>query len=368
MINRKQKKILLLIPALNAGGAERVMITLANEWVKENSVSILIFGDNTCFYEVDDKVNILSMNLILPQRGIKRILTIPQMELQRFRNIYKQIKCGNYDFILSFCWTTNMCACIIANILQHEKIIISERADPNRYGKWIKHLMDIFYRKPKAIICQSENVRQYFNNNGFKNQLIVLPNPVNFADIPSARPEEIQKEIVTVGRLVKQKNHKLLIDAFSHICMEYPDYSLKIFGDGPLKSQLEKQIYDLGLSNRVFLVGEKKRVMYEVNKAAFFVLTSDYEGFPNVLIEAMATGMPVISSRFNTGVADELIVDGENGYLFEVGNLEDLVSALRKMLTREEEYKCFEDKNRNVVLKFSPDIVANDWMKTIDSI
>lgn len=362
------KRILLLIPALNAGGAERVMVTLANEWSKDHEITLMVFNEGNCFYHLNREVHLKAMNIMPGKRGILRRLTIPFIELARLNAIYSEIKKGKYDFVLSFCFTANFFASVAAFFLKREKILISERNDPYRYSGWQRRIVNLLYRKSDVVICQNKIVKDYFIKNGFKNNLIILPNPVNFTDIPTKRPDIIFPEIVTVGRLNNQKNHRLLIEAFDEIKELYQKYTLKIYGIGSLEEELKELIVERNLENRVFLMGTKKRVMFEVNKSSIFVLPSDFEGFPNVLIEAMATGMPVVSSDFNTGIANELIKSEDNGYLFEVGNREDLVIKLKKILNREKEFVMMGERNRIIAEQYRDELIAKKWIREIDKI
>jgi glycosyltransferase involved in cell wall biosynthesis len=226
-------------------------------------------------------------------------------------------------------------------------------------------LIDKVYRNAKTIICQNRESKEYFENKKFKSRLIELPNPVNFADVPTERPEQVADEIVNVGRLIEQKNQRLLIEAFSEISEAYPNYTLKIYGEGPLKETLSNQIREKKLQDRVFLMGTKKRVMYEVNKASIFVLSSDFEGFPNVLIEAMATGMPVISSDFKTGVARELITSDRNGYLFEVGNKDELVKKIKMLINKKSDFLLMGEENRKVAMRYKDNVIAKEWLEEL---
>jgi glycosyltransferase involved in cell wall biosynthesis len=358
-------KILLLIPALNAGGAERVMVTLANEWSKTEDVTLMVFNDGRCFYKIDEKVRIKPLNTMPKQNGLERRLSILPVEIRRYKAICSEIKNGSYDFVLSFCFTTNVFASLAAMKAKDKKIIVSERNDPYRYARYVKLLVNVLYRKCTMVVCQNDEVKRYFRKHKFRNKLVVLPNPVNFEDIPEERPKHIADEIVTVGRLIEQKNHKLLIDAFKEIKDIYPTYNLKIYGEGPLEEELRQYIKKEKLEDRVFLMGTRKRVMYEVNNSSVFVLSSDFEGFPNVLIEAMATGLPVISTDFKTGVARGLIKGEKNGYLFEVGNKEALVDRLKKLLDRKEEFALIGEENRRVAARYKDDAVAKRWFEVI---
>lgn len=363
----QNRKILFLIPTLKSGGAERVMATLANEWCKENDITFLLF-DNEIFYYIEPEVHVKYMGL-MPRKGKwNRRFSIPVVEHKRCRYIYDEIKNGQYDFVLSFCGTTNIFASIVSILQKDKKIIVSERANLASESRLMRMFAYCLYRKTKAVICQNNKTREHFVQWNFRNHLLVLPNPVNFSDIPDKRCHDFRKEIVTVGRLCKEKNHKLLIEAFSEVSNDYPEYILKIYGEGELKKELRDMIWGMGLDSKVKLMGTSKKVMEYVDQSAVFVLSSDTEGFPNALVEAMAVGMPVISSRFATGVAEELITDGENGYLFNVGDRAGLVSALRKLLAREGEFLSFADKNRKVAEQYRDSVIAARWLSDIDRI
>lgn len=359
------KKILLLIPALNAGGSERVMVTLANEWSKDNDVSILIFHNTDSFYELSDQVKLIKMGLSLPPNGLKRVLSIPSIEVKRYRYIREYVSKGNYDFILSFTNVTNIFSCIMSKKIKGQFFAISERADPRNYSSFMKLLIRKMYKNANLVICQNKVAKEYFENCGFQNDLIVLPNPINFKDIPDEVPKRREQIISTAGRLTNEKNHKLLIDAFNEVHKVHPNYQLRIYGIGPLELELKKQIDSLGLGNSVKLMGAKKKVMYEINQTEIFVLTSNNEGFPNVLIEAMATQMPVISSDFATGVAKDLINDGVNGYLFPVGDKNQLVEVMSRLIERSSDFGEMGSINKKIAMNYKDEIMAKTWLDMI---
>lgn len=357
-------KILFFIPALNSGGSERVIVTLANHWSQVHQVSILTFQDTPCFYQLDPKVKHIKMGFKLPRTGIKRLLSIPFVEWKRLRYFVNFVRGEKFDFIIAFTGSTNMLSMLAKWLYNLEPVFISERADPMTFSWFVRQFRLWLYRKADGIICQNVYVQNYYATNRCRMPLPILPNPVNFDDIPSQTSPK-RREIVAVGRLAPEKNHALLINAFSEIASKYPQYTLKIYGVGPLEHSLKKQIAELGLTDRVFLMGSKKRVMFEVQQSDIFVLSSNFEGFPNVLIEAMASGMPVISSDFPTGVARQLIKEGENGYLFAVGDKATLVSALEKMLSCPDKWPQMGEKNRQIAKQYTAEEVASNWMATI---
>ena len=361
-------KILFFIPALNSGGSERVIATLANQWSRQHEVSILTLQDTPSFYKLDEKVKHVKMGLKLPKAGVKRKLYLPILEWKRMTYLVKLMRTNQFDFVLAFTGTANILCLLAKWFYKIGPVLISERADPMTFSLPVRKFRLWLYRKAAAIICQNEYAKNYYEKNGCKNPLPVLPNPVNFSDIPVSDSPVKRREIVTVGRLVAQKNHALLIDAFYELATKYPQYTLKIYGVGNLETSLRAKIVGLNLQNRVFLMGNKKRVMFDVAQSDIFVLSSNFEGFPNVLIEAMASGMPVISSDFPTGVARQLIHDGENGYVFQVANRAALAQALDKMLSCPQKWEEMGKRNRHIARQFTAENVATDWLKHIQRI
>ncbi len=358
-------KILFFIPALNPGGAERVIVTLANAWSDTCDVSILTLQNTPSFYQLNSKIKHIKMGLAVPKGRFKRFLFILPIEFQRLRFFVNYARKHHFDCILAFTETTSLLACLGRWLYGIQPIILSERNDPASRNFFKRILLYSLYKKSDGMICQNQYSKNYFLKIHYKKPLTVLPNPVDFQNIPTEDVSIKRREIVTVGRLTEQKNHRLLIDAFSELAEEYPKYTLKIYGVGPLQRTLEQQIKKLKLQNRVFLMGTKKRVMFDVQQSDIFVLSSDFEGFPNVLIEAMASGMPVISSDFPTGVARQLIKSGKNGYVFPVGNKRSLVQALKKMLIHPEKWAQMGRINLQIAQQYTAENIARDWLRTI---
>ena len=171
--------------------------------------------------------------------------------------------------------------------------------------------------------------------------------------------------MVSVGRLRKQKNLSMLLRAFSRLPEKFADFDLEIYGGGNLEEELQEEIKNLGLSGRAKLMGVKKNVMHYIADSALFVMSSDYEGFPNALAEAMATGLPVISTDFSTGVAGD-IVKAENGIVIPVGDENALVEAMKKMLSEEEKWEQMSLENRKLLDILSENNVMEMWVQVLD--
>ncbi len=201
---------------------------------------------------------------------------------------------------------------------------------------YIRNLNRKFLRKlahsADGWVFQTEEQREWYGKSIGQATTALIPNAVN--EKGDVTPAHIirTKTIVSAGRLSRAKNHALLIKAFATISDRYPDYRLVIYGDGPLRQQLEALVEDLGMADKVSLPGYTTFVREKMEQASLFVLTSDWEGMPNALIEAMALGVPCISTDCKGGGARFLINDGINGLLTPVGDMEALAASMEKVL------------------------------------
>lgn len=173
--------------------------------------------------------------------------------------------------------------------------------------------------------------------------------------------KERENVIVSVGRLVEQKNQKVLINAFSKIAKKYPEYKLKIFGEGNLREELQKQIDDLNMKDKIYLCGVCDNIKEQLEKAKIFVLPSNYEGMPNALIEAMASGCSVISTDCPCGGPRELIENNKNGILVPVNNEQELSNKIEYLIKNEEKAKIMGENAKKVQEKLNPDNILKQW-------
>lgn len=358
-------KILFFAPALNSGGAERVIATISNELAKNgDQVEILLLNSDSSFYTLREEVSVVGLNEVISTSGIKRALSIPVVEYRRKKGFVKEVNRFRPDIVISFLYTTNVLSLLSKNKLDMP-LIVSERNDPTKYGTVKQMICRKLYPAADRIVCQGSVVEKYYQSCG--GRCTVIPNPVNAGAVGAFRSEK-KHRIVTVGRLTPAKNHKLLIDAFDGIKEAFPDYTLEIYGEGELRDDLNGYIESLGLSDRVFLMGSRQNVMAELNDATCFVLSSDYEGFPNVLVEAMSTGIPVISTDFPSRIARELIRHGENGFLFPTNGKEELIPLLRKLLSDAELQQKFARSNLDVIHQYSEANIAKSWRELCEEV
>ena len=358
------KKCLLLIPRMCSGGAERVMATIANNLCKENQVKIVTMTDAESFYKLDDRVSVIGLGQNANRKNkITKVFSALSGGLKSYKALKKMIKDWKPDVLLAFLGPANILAVMLKIFGVKCRVIVSERCDPTTRGRLYRWFERRFFPKVDKVICQSNGAASFFSKKARK-KIAVIPNPISADAIPLRFEGERRKTVIGVGRLDKQKNFKMLINAFSKLDERFNDFTLEIYGGGLLENDLNEHIKSLGLEKRAYLMGVKSGVMHHVSDVALFVMSSNYEGFPNALVEAMATGLPVISTDFSTGVAREIIKD-ENGIIIPVGDENALVSAMQEILSNPERWEKMSIKNREMLETLSEANVMRIWEETL---
>lgn len=316
-------KIFLVIPTIKLGGAERVMTELANQWVSENNiVHLILLAEGEQFYK-------LHKNIIVYQLGLRN-----SNALIKFYNIFKIfikfrmiLKNNKPDFVLSFMDRYNVLT-ILASSFLNLKVFISDRSNPkSKIPNQLYILKKFTYRFATGIIAQTSLANEIIYSNYKNKNIKTIPNPIKLVKFyPEINREKI---IINVGRLVPEKGQKYLIEAFSKIID--PEWKLFILGDGPLLGILNKQIEDLGIKERVTLVGAVSNVDEWLAKSSIFAFTSISEGFPNSLVEAMCAGLAVVSYDCDAGPRD-IIINKFNGVIIENKSINELTDVLRNLI------------------------------------
>ena len=312
-------KIIFVLPDMPGGGTERVVALLANEYIKRGySVAILLFAGKQTAYPLDERIEIMLAGE--PSAGN------PLIQLKRLFRMRQYYKKNRDCYIFSFCVRGSIFSVLAAAGIPH-RLLISERNDPAHFSG--KRLRDWSYRKAEKLILQTEDMKQCFSKR-IQQKSAIIPNPVS-NDMPEPYMGERKKRVVAVGRLQPQKNHKLLLEAFADFQKTYHDYELHIFGVGELEKTLKQQAEELHISDKVAFRGFSSSVQKEIWDSSMFVLSSDYEGISNSMIEALAMGVPVISTDCPAGGSRMYIRNHENGILVPVGDKKALSEAMIKI-------------------------------------
>ncbi len=305
-----------MIPDMPGGGTERVVAYLANEYCRRGvPVAILLFAGHEAAYSLDERIEVVSVGA--PSGGSIRTRI---ERLGRMRRFYrKNRKCQIWAFsVMGAVFSA------VASIGQRHFFLVSERNDPNRYDH--QRIRNFFYRFADVVVCQTPDAAKSFPHR-IARKSVVIPNPVVVEGIiPYDGVRD--KRIVAVGRLDPQKNHRLLLKAFSLFAQKHKDYVLELYGKGELEEELRCYAEELGIGERVILKGFSAHVKEEINRAAMFVLSSDYEGISNSMTEAVALGVPTIATDCPIGGSRMFIRDHHNGILVPVGDAKALSSAM----------------------------------------
>ena len=216
------------------------------------------------------------------------------------------------------------------------------------------------YRFATKIVFQTEGARDFFGD-AIKKKSVLIPNPVTIPDIQWSY-SFAKKTIVSVARLdVRYKRQDLLLKAFSIISSQCHDWKVVFYGDGNDKCVLEQMAKDLNVYDRIIFKGKTDNVHEKIVQDGVFVLTSDTEGIPNALMEAMALGMPVITTDCEPGGARMLVENGYNGLMINRGDIDGLKNALEFSINHQLEMAEMGAKARVSMQRFSPTIIANKW-------
>jgi len=242
------------------------------------------------------------------------------------------------------------------------KTIYAERGDPyDKEYSGINGLIRAFMiKKIGGFVFQTRGAQNFFHEN-IRNKSEVINNPIFINPDDYVRTAQPEKRIVTVGRLHEQKNQKLFIEAISTLPIEYSDFTAEIYGEGELASELQQLIISKKSHVEIKLMGAHKDVLQKIEKAALFVLTSDYEGMPNALMEAMALGIPCIATDCRPGGARELIEDGENGFIVPCGDIQALSEKIKKMLNDVKDTERMAIVGKQKMMKLLPEKIYEQW-------
>lgn len=324
-VGRSKMKIGFHIVQLGGGGAERVLVLLANHFSAKGH-KVYIIANKACAdeYYVDPSIDKRYIDDGL-MTGVGPVIR----NAKRIKFIRDLCRAEDIDCMISFMAEPNIRS-IIACLGLKTKNIVSVRNDPSKEypGKRLAFARSLF-RFADRVVFQTTLACSAFE--GLGTRAVVIPNPVGdsfykvHANVDSTR-------IVTAGRLERQKNHELLIRAFAEMCQGVPAATLDIFGVGSLRDHLVNVAGDCGIAGRVILHGKTNDMPIELSDASVFVLSSDYEGMPNALMEAMAAGVPSISTDCPCGGPADLIEDGKNGMLVPVNSARELANAMQSLL------------------------------------
>lgn len=344
-------KILFLQTKIDYSGASKILTWVANCYADAgHEVVILTYRDDVEHQILSPTVKHEHIKL---EYGNFKIVQIISSVL----SLRKYLKKYQFDIAFAFL-SPSQIRLIGASLFLKTKVIFSQRGDPY-YGS--NKLLNYIYRLADKCVFQTKQARDYYPVS-VKKKSVIIPNFIEDSGIPWNG--ERKKTIVNVARLdIKQKRQDLLIEAFSKIAMDYPEYVLQLYGTGEDEKQLRKLAEPMG--ERIQFMGLSRNIYRDIKNASLFVLSSDFEGIPNALLEAMSMGLPCISTDCSPGGAKLLIQNGINGLLVDRNKPKKLEAAMRYMLENREEAEKMAKNAVKVKYRFAPEVIAKCWLELL---
>lgn len=349
----KRMNLLIVLSTLYLGGAQKVACILANGLSERHNVTIAYCFDSGRVLPFSEKCSFRKLPDYNKNAGLPIKARFILKQIRELKALKKEL---NIDVSVSLGNVSNL-----INVMSKSKdcIICSERSNPEKSWGRLYFLTKLSYRKADHIIFQSEQIRSLFGERICRKSSI-LKNPIM---IPALASERRAKKIVSLGRLEAQKNHSLLIRSFARFYEQFPEYSLHIFGEGKLKNGLQQLIASLGMSDHIILEGNDPAVLEHIRDAEMFVLSSDFEGLSNALLECMAMGIACISTKCEGSV--DVIRSGKNGLLVDIGDEGALTRALCALAADPGLRRQLEQQAREDMKAFDRSVVVDDWERVI---
>ena len=367
-------KIAFLINSLTSGGAEKIVVTIIDELQKENTNIELICLEKNNFYDLPNNIKVTYLtNNSKKTSGIRKLLELPFLSLK----LKEHVKENNIQIIQSHLYRANYIN-VLSNLFgsKHKSQIVNHGV-ASRYkkkgllGKINLFLIKNLYTKADKVITISKEMKNDLNNLfKFNNTQLVINNPYDLRSISILKDQEItefvfdsqKKYLITMGRLIKLKRYEDVIKTLKDLP---ENIELILLGDGEEKGHLETLTKDLKLEKRIHFIGNVKNPFMYLSKSNIFILSSETEGFPNSLIEALACGLAVISSDCISGpreilapntnssiLAKDKFEIHEYGILYPTGDIEELSNSILYL---------FENINFKLELERKSIIRANDF-------
>lgn len=375
-------RLIYIAPFLHPiGGLERTLTDKANYLVRKGHEIILLTysqGHNQVFYHLDERVKCIDIDIPLFTIYKKPIYARPKAYFdkrhlfrERFKNVIDSFRPdvivvtipNTEDYIHDMISVANNIPVVIESHLASPFHLSSKPLTERLLYTLVPAITAI--RKSVLLISLTEHDAESWREKGVSH-VLVIPNPLTC--YPSSLPaiEQAPNRIIAVGRLFHQKRFDRLIDAFSLIAGHYPDWYIDIFGDGILREGLKTHIARRGLVGRVNLNSATSHIYDEYKRSQFFVLSSDYEGFGLVIIEAMACGIPVVATDCPFGPS-EIVEHGRTGLLSQM-DVKDLAAKMEWMITHQSERRQMGRLAHDAVARYQQEVVMPEWERAYLSV
>lgn len=344
------------------GGTERTTCCLANEFAAHgHTVSVISIFNNMEHpaYALADNINLI---FLCREKYNKELSTATR--IRRTHSSAKMLRdciaLKNADVIIS---QKLLASSALWHAGMRKKTIACEHFKYGMYNPFIRFIRNRMYNRMLKLVVLTENDKRRFSAACVRN-VSCIPNmiPVN----PTKSEGQDSKRIISVGRLDRQKGYDMLLDALYLIKDKITDWEVDIYGEGPELENLIRQRDDAGLSDIVTFRGYTSDIVHEYAHSSFYVMSSRFEGFPMVLLEAAACGLPIVSFKCPEG--PETLLENGGGILVENGNVQKLAEAVLTMATDNELREKYATDTKRIILDYTPENIYNRWLRLISEL
>jgi GalNAc-alpha-(1->4)-GalNAc-alpha-(1->3)-diNAcBac-PP-undecaprenol alpha-1,4-N-acetyl-D-galactosaminyltransferase len=361
--------IMFLVSSLQFGGAERVATTLCNSWIKRGHQVTLVAtysGVDPCFFSLDPAIDVRYL-----ANEFDCMFGKSKLSFARLYKLRQMILKNKPDVVLSFLPSANIMA-ILATVGLTVPVVVSERTDPEFFPQpliW-KKLCKHLYQYADVLTVQTDAVAKkvpnLFNN---IDQVRVVANPLPFARQQFKKSSiAAGKTIVSLGRLTESKQTDQLIAAFVAVAADFPEWVLKIYGDGPCRRELEHLVSTCAYKSQIEFCGDTKDPWNRLVEADIFMMTSRFEGFPNALLEALGLAVPAVVYDCPSGPA-EITEQGQIARLVPLNAKSTLAEVLRELMANEQlRIQLGANAEAAVHAKYNLETVVQIWEDIFQSL
>lgn len=347
-----RKKIAFVAHGLGNGGAERVASILASKFSEcGHAVMFLAIYDKRITYQIDERIEYHYLGFDEYTKAVKYVV--------RAKSICDYLDKFRPDYVISFITQEMM----LAGLFRRYKILYSERTDPAAKSKLLRMMTNFLYLRAEKIVFQTPGARDYFCGKIRKKGRIIA-NPIDTLRLPFWNEQDHDKSIITACRITPEKNLKMLIKAFSKIVEIHKDYTLKIYGEPrypEAKRELVELAENLGIAGYIEFPGYQSDIHSIMAKSAVFVLTSNYEGLSNAMLEALCIGIPTICTNCPSGGAAMYIQDNSNGFLVAVNDVDELVQKLQLLIENKDIQRKVSKRSIKLRDRLAVENIVEQW-------
>ena len=353
--------IVFITSSLGFGGASKMLVFTAE--------SLAARGHRVCIANINNTNDVTNIKRDVSD-NIRVVEIAVRNRKKQILDIAKISREFSADVIIGFTSVPSMIAKIVGSLLRIPSIM-SERGDPTKTSsRTLKCILQNYIvNRSNGGVFQTEGAKALYGKR-LQKRGTVIPNPIFIdGEINYVDPECREKSVVSVGRLDNyQKRYDIMLDAFKIFSASHNDYVLKLYGKGSDEELIRSWAKERGIEEKVKFMGISMSPMTDISRDGMFLITSDFEGISNSLLEAMAVGLPCVSTDHTPGGARLLIKDHENGLLAPIGDSEALAKAMCEFADNSELAKTCGENAKQVLIRFAPEKIVDSWENYINNV